>query len=146
MAPVNEVYLTSVCSGAPGPDAATFLDGSMTKIFSGLLALMLGGAGCDRSVETDMTACGSQGTPEAREECRFQVALGLGHDREAQGMAVMEVPEGVSRDLVRLRLALHDPIAYGRLCNDVTVREIQERCRMVNIRPHLMIPHEPNTP
>jgi hypothetical protein len=42
-----------------------------------------------------------------------------------------------SQDLLRLRLAVHDPSRNQWLCEDVATRSAQDRCRQVVGRPHL---------
>jgi len=101
------------------------------------------GVACDKSSESAMVACGQESPIEAQEECRFQVALRLGPNRDVMRAALRDISDDISRDLVRIRLAVHDPIAHGWLCADTVVPEIQQQCTIIIYRPHLTHPQAP---
>ena len=81
--------------------------------------------------------CDSVSDAIQREECFFQEAVQLGSQRAEIKHYISQMTEPSSQDLLRLRLAVHDPARNQWLCEDVATRLAQDRCRQVVGRPHL---------
>ena len=108
------------------------------------LALLLG---CGSAPQTLQDCAGLAGATE-REDCRLEMLVPLfeAGDMQAfeQGLATLEEP--VSRDLVRLRLAVADPSKAGHLCRGVETDDARTKCKQVLGRPHLAAPRDPGQP
>ena len=98
--------------------------------------------GCSYPLSTIQDCTASIGAMD-REECYFQIAQGLGGERDALAAAVAQIPSRDSRDLLRLRLAVQDPIAWGWLCKEAEGEDARLRCVNVIRRPHLLKPPPP---
>lgn len=81
--------------------------------------------------------CPSVSDAVQREECYFQEASKLGSQRAEIKHYIAQLSDPSSQDLLRLRLAVHDPARNQWLCEDVATRSAQDRCRQVVGRPHL---------
>jgi len=81
--------------------------------------------------------CSSIDDGVQREECFFQEASLLEGDRGALSDYIQRIEDPSSQDLLRLRLAVRDPSKNQWLCDDVSTRSAQDRCRQVVGRPHL---------
>ena len=94
-----------------------------------------------------LTACGNDSLGEdcdkigdvvLQENCRLERASSAFEQSEEAfeaELAAIASPE--SRDLVRLRLAIRDPLVAARLCDKVETDAAKEKCRQVLGRPHL---------
>jgi hypothetical protein len=71
------------------------------------------------------------------EECLFQEATRLGTDKATLKNYIAQIPDPSSQDLLRIRLSVRDPARLQWLCEDVSTRSAQDRCRQVVGRPHL---------
>jgi hypothetical protein len=92
--------------------------------------------GC--SGETGLGRCDDLDDPVAVEDCRYQAAVGIGEDREAIQAAIDGIPEEHARDLLRLRLAVRDPVQLGWLCDDgLETAAVKSRCSVLLRREHL---------
>ena len=82
---------------------------------------------------------GCDGVSDAvqREECLFQNATLLGDDKASIKHYISQVSDPSSQDLLRIRLAVRNPGRLQWLCEDVSTRSAQARCRQVVGRPHL---------
>ncbi len=80
----------------------------------------------------------------AREDCRLSLLHGLfeAGDDVAFLAGLAQVDDPLSRDLVRLRLAVESPDRAGWLCEGVETENAQDKCRQVLGRPHLRAPRE----
>jgi hypothetical protein len=81
--------------------------------------------------------CDSVSDAVQREECFFQEATQLGSQRAEIKHYISLLTDPSSQDLLRLRLAVHDPSRNQWLCEEVKTRSAQDRCRQVVGRPHL---------
>ena len=72
-----------------------------------------------------------------REERLFQEAVLLEGDRGALADYMQRIEDPSSQDLLRLRLAVRNPAENQWLCDEVSTRSAQDRCRQVVGRPHL---------
>lgn len=88
---------------------------------------------------TVLAGCDRLSGVTAREDCRLRILKPVfdGGQQGAFDAALRELEDPVSRDLVRLRLAVANPADAGRLCHQVETRGAQEKCRQVLGRPHL---------
>ncbi len=78
---------------------------------------------------------------ERREDCRFEFALALAEDPAMLDAALASLEgDPLSRDLLLLRLTVHDPVKFGDLCRSVDTEAARTRCRQVLGRPHLRTP------
>lgn len=111
----------------------------MTAI-SLLCALVIGSA-C--ATPTTMADCSALRSTAKREECRFEMARPLVGDDAALDAALSAVADPGSRDLLLLRLAIHDPLRAGALCRRVETDGAAEKCRQVLGRPHLQTSRQP---
>lgn len=84
----------------------------------------------------------------ARENCLFERVSTLYPDQpEAFRKALEAIAEPESRDLVRLRLAIEDPLRASELCRQVETAAAERKCRQVLGRPHLRSrPQPPRKP
>lgn len=99
-----------------------------------------------------LLACG--GEPTTLEDCagvrdaveREDCYLGMLHTVFEQGddqaflQGLAQVDDPVSRDLVRLRLAVESPDRAGWLCEGVETDNARDKCQQVLGRPHLRAP------
>ena len=76
-----------------------------------------------------------------REDCRLEEALAM-TDEASLRAAIAAIEPDTSRDLLRLRLAVHDPQNASWLCNEVEGEQAQRKCEQVLGRPHLSMPPE----
>ena len=91
-----------------------------------------------------MVGCDSVEDPTHREDCRYLEALKLMGDRGALELAVLRITEQSSQDLLRLRMAVRDPVTYGAMCrNGVQTALGLERCNQLLDRRHLAIEESP---
>ncbi len=81
--------------------------------------------------------CASVEDGVQREECLFQEAVLLSGDRASLENYIFQIEDPASQDLLRLRLAVRDPATNQWLCDTVSTRSAQDRCRQVVGRPHL---------
>ena len=81
--------------------------------------------------------CSSIDDGVQREECFFQEAVQLSGDRSSLENYIFGIEEASSQDLLRIRLAVRDPVRNQWLCDGVTTQNALERCRQVVGRPHL---------
>lgn len=108
----------------------------MTRLVIAVASL----SGCPDAGAPAMSACAGLPDRVAQEDCRLEAGLHLRADRARLEAAVAEIPDRDSRDLVRLRLALTDPVSLGWLCKDAEGSDIRLRCKYVVERPHLRVP------
>jgi hypothetical protein len=103
-----------------------------------LLALLA----CGQQVPTSLAGCADLASAAAREDCRLQYLepLFVAGDLDGfeEGVRALESP--ISRDLVRLRLAVRAPDRAGALCAQVETEGARDKCRQVLGRPHLAAP------
>ena len=98
-----------------------------------LLVLLLGCTG-----ETEVGRCDDLDDPVSVEDCRYQRVVELGDDREAIQAAMEGIGTEHSRDLLRLRLAVRDPVRLGWLCDDgLETAAVRSRCSVLLRRKHL---------
>jgi len=81
--------------------------------------------------------CDSISDAVQREECLFQQATLLGDDKASIKHYIAQITDPSSQDLLRIRLAVRNPGRLQWLCEDVSTRSAQDRCRQVVGRPHL---------
>ena len=88
---------------------------------------------------TDSTGdCGDIDDVVLQENCRLERASeAFQVSPEAFEAELATITAAESRDLVRLRLAIRDPIVAARLCGEVETEAAAEKCRQVLGRPHL---------
>jgi hypothetical protein len=101
-------------------------------------------AGCSDPPST-MPGCATNHGEEDRENCYFRIAQGLVDDQAAMTAAVSTIPDPQSRDLLRLRLAIQDPVRLAWLCEAAEGEEGRKRCRNIVSRPHLRKPPPPES-
>lgn len=104
-----------------------------------LLAAALGCAGAPAT----FADCAAVRDATAREDCRFQMALGLLDQPQALQAALDSVAEPESRDLLLLRLAVAEPTRAAALCHQAATPGAQEKCQQVIGRPHLSTSPQP---
>ncbi len=95
---------------------------------------------CGPSEPQAIADCAQIADGTAREECRMGFAAAQLDDLAAMRALIAEVDEVESRDLLRLRLAVRDPVRAGGLCKDAETPPAQQRCEQVLGRPHLRAP------
>jgi len=105
-----------------------------------LAVVTVGLASCSETDAPTTASCSSESDPSAREDCRLALALRLRDDRPGLKALVAGIPERTSRDILRIRLAVTDPVHLGWLCKDAEGPDIRTRCKYVVDRPHLRIP------
>jgi hypothetical protein len=100
-----------------------------------IVGLLLAFTGCaDRGAE----GCAGESDPVVRENCRFdRAAAAYSVSREHFLVEIATIEQAESRDLVRLRLAIQDPVSAAALCAEVETDAASEKCRQVLGRPHL---------
>jgi hypothetical protein len=105
------------------------------------LSLILGLVACGGAPKT-LEGCATLSDAAAREDCRLEqlVPLFEAGDEAAFAEGLAQVDDPLSRDLVRLRLAVGNPHRAGHLCRTVETEDAQEKCRQVLGRPHLSAP------
>jgi len=94
---------------------------------------------CARS--PGIEGCAELRDPTEVEDCRLEEALALG-DAEAVRVAIASIEPALSRDLLRLRLAVRDPAQARSFCEEVEGDEARRKCEQVLGRPHLSVPPE----
>ncbi len=108
---------------------------------SALGLLLLGGlvlpAGCGWGAAQG-DDCAAIDDAAAREDCRVARLDGL--TLEAAAAEIAAVPDAASRDLLRVRMVVRDPLRYGPLCADVRHRGSRDWCEDVVERIHLVEP------
>lgn len=84
------------------------------------------------------TDCESQSGND-RENCRFEAvkAAWTTGNPTALDQALAAIPDPVSRDLARARLAVLSPKDAAKLCADVQTEPAKKACQQVIGRPHL---------
>ena len=102
----------------------------------GLLLLLA----CEPAEPQVIAECAQIADGTAREECRMGFVVAQLEDLDAMRALIAEVPEVESRDLLRLRLAVRDPVRAAGLCHDAETPPAQQRCQQVLGRPHLRTP------
>ena len=100
---------------------------------------------------SSLPECTTLSAQSEQEECRFRLIQPIAEDDTALTEALKQVPEGVSRDLLLLRLAIENPPRAARLCRRVSTEGAKTRCQQVLGRPHLQTTRrapvsEPQTP
>lgn len=85
--------------------------------------------------------CAELRDPTEREDCRLEEALAM-TEVEALRAAIATIEPDTSRDLLRLRLAVHDPQNARWLCQEVEGEQAKRKCEQVLGRPHLSMPPE----
>lgn len=111
--------------------------GSVTTV-RGVSPLLLLLFGCSEG--TPLEQCDSLAEASWREDCRYQelVEAAQDGDRPAIRDHIGLVGDKHSRDLLRLRLAIRDPIELGWLCDEgLETSLVDSRCQAVLRRPHL---------
>ncbi len=98
-----------------------------------LLLLILGCTPAPVSLED----CAALPDTTAREDCRLSFIAPLSGDDQALSAALESIDDPQSRDLLRYRLAVSDPVQHSRQCEAVQAAALQEKCRQVVGRPHL---------
>lgn len=97
--------------------------------------------GC-ASEPTSLDDCSLLTAVVEREDCRLRFLAPLfergGEEALREGLRALEDP--VSRDLVRLRLAVGSPHRAGSLCREVETPDARAKCQQVLGRPHLRAP------
>jgi len=96
-------------------------------------------SGCT-TAPTTITECADVSDATQREDCYLDVASTLKDNRADLSAAVREIPNRNSRDLLRLRLAVLDPVKLGWICNGAEGKHAIQRCENIVHRPHLMKP------
>ncbi len=103
-----------------------------------ILALLLACGGKPATLED----CAGVRDAVAREDCYLSMlheVFERGDDQAfLQGLSRVEDP--ISRDLVRLRLAVESPDRAGWLCEGVETENARAKCQQVLGRPHLRAP------
>ena len=100
------------------------------------LALFCFCAACSGAGPTD--DCAAVEDAVARENCWFErAAAAFPVSAEAFAAELGQLERAESRDLVRLRLAIQDPVSAAGLCAEVETEAASEKCRQVLGRPHL---------
>lgn len=130
MARLLECNTTTLQGPHGGPSLCVWL-----VVLLGLCTAM----GCE-STPTTMAECSELSQPMAREECYLSIAQGLDWNPPTLEAALAEVPSVNSRDLLRLRLAVQEPVRLGFLCRGVEGEDAQKRCHNIVHRPHLQKP------
>ncbi len=88
--------------------------------------------------EAGLGGCDDLSEPVAVEDCRYQKAVALGDEREALQEAIDALSSEHSRDLLRLRLAVRDPVRLGWLCDEgLETTAVKSRCSRLLGRKHL---------
>jgi len=104
---------------------------------SGPLVLLLAACGGG-----DEGRCERLRDPAEQQDCHLEeLATLFGEGDEAafvEGLAALEDP--LTRDLVRIRLAVDRPERSGWLCARVETEGARDKCRAVLGRPHLRAP------
>ena len=103
---------------------------------SPLLFLVLGCSG-----GTPLERCDKLAEAAWREDCRYQEIIEAVGDGERQEILeqVDLVSDEYSRDLLRFRLAIRDPVQFGWLCDEgLETSLVGSRCRAILRRPHLL--------
>jgi len=130
MAPLLDCKTTAMRGPRGGPSPC---------VWSMLLVGLCVATACERTPET-MAECSALSQPVDREECYLSIAQGLTRNPPALEAALADVPADNSRDLLRLRLAVQDPVRLGFLCRGVEGEDAQKRCHNIVHRPHLQKP------
>jgi hypothetical protein len=117
------------------------------KAAAALTAIVLALIGCGPESATSLlpatlAGCAEMDVAAERENCRLLLLTPLfeqGNQLDFEiGLASLEDP--LSRDLVRLRLAVLFPARAGTLCERVETPGAEQKCRQVLGRPHLRAP------
>ena len=95
---------------------------------------------CSPSVPQTLADCGALRDATAAEDCRLELVLPHLGDLARMRALIAEVPAPESRDLLRIRLAVRDPVRAGGLCEDAEGGPAKQRCTQVLGRPHLRAP------
>ena len=103
------------------------------------LALALA-AGCSGTPPETMADCAALGDITAREDCRLALVAARIDDPDAMKAMIAQIPAPESRDLLRIRLTVQDPVRGATLCKDAETAPAQQRCSQVLGRPHLRSP------
>ncbi len=97
-------------------------------------------AACVGGAPETLADCALMRDATAREDCRLALTLPLVGDAVALEAAFAQIDDPLSRDLLRIRLAVRDPARAGTLCEGVSTEAAATRCRQVLGRPHLRTP------
>ena len=104
----------------------------------GVIPLLVLVLGC--SSGTPLEQCDKLAEASWREDCRYQelVNVAVDGDRQAINDSIAGAGDKHSRDLLRFRLAVRDPMRLGWLCDEgLETNLVQSRCQAVLRRPHL---------
>jgi len=102
----------------------------------GWLCVVVAVSGCGGTSPSG--ACGEIRDLVLQENCRLErAAEAFERSPEAFQAELATIASDESRDLVRLRLAIRDPVVAARLCAEVETDAATEKCRQVLGRPHL---------
>jgi hypothetical protein len=103
------------------------------------LVVLCGLVACEQAPAT-IDDCTALAAPVEREQCYFGLVQAVAYDHQALERTVGEIPLPMSRDLIRLRMAVNDPVQLGWLCKNVEGEDAQTRCINIVRRPHLLKP------
>ena len=92
---------------------------------------------CGEAEPQKMEDCVRVKDATERETCRFEFAQTLIKDKPALEKSLQSIEDVASADLLRLRLAVHHPMASGWLCAGVKTDVARRKCDQVLGRPHL---------
>lgn len=87
-----------------------------------------------------MADCAALSDITAREDCRLALVGAHIDDPDTMRAMIAEIPASESRDLLRIRVAVQDPVRGAPLCKDAETAPAQQRCTQVLGRPHLRSP------
>ena len=104
-----------------------------------VLAILGTTIGCEQTPET-VADCVKLTDAVEQENCYFGFAQAAVQDRAALQQTIQAIPSATSRDLLRLRMAVQDPVRLGWLCKNVEGTDAQTRCSNIVRRPHLLKP------
>ncbi len=96
-------------------------------------------AACEQTPET-VGNCAALKAPLDQENCYFGFAQAASHSRDELKQTIQSIPSSTSRDLLRLRLAVQDPVRLGWMCKEAESTDAQTRCSNIVRRPHLQKP------
>jgi hypothetical protein len=106
-----------------------------------MIALILALA-CGGGEPTTLEGCDALSDATSREDCRLRVLAPVFEKGSAEEFdaAIGKLEDPLSRDLVRVRLAIDDPSKADRLCMQVETDGARQKCEQVLGRPHLRAP------
>ena len=104
-----------------------------------MIALLLALA-CTSGPPETMADCAALGDITEREDCRLALVAEHLDDPAAMRAMLAVIPTPESRDLLRIRLTVQDPVRAAPLCKDAETAPAQQRCSQVLGRPHLRSP------